>query len=115
VCDIILNTWKMLFQALDVKESNILDLLDNDLQSIEPSYSKGGLWLKHFSHSNLLCTRATRAIINHAPIGEYQLCFFPKNSSIHANYTQSKLIVIFSMNVEDISIIGTQDIIQLDT
>ena len=30
------------------------------------------------SHSNLLCTRATRAITNHAPIGEYRLRFFPR-------------------------------------
>ena len=67
----------MLFQALDVKGSDILDLLNDDLQPIEPSYSKGGLWLKHFDHSNLLYTRATRAIINHAPIEEYQLHFFP--------------------------------------
>jgi len=33
----------MLFQALDVKGSDILDLLNDDLQPIEPSYSKGGL------------------------------------------------------------------------
>jgi len=55
-----------------------LDLLDDDLQPIELSYSKGELWLKNFGHSNLLYTRATRAIINHAPIEEYQLCFFPQ-------------------------------------
>jgi len=43
VCDNILNTWKMLFQALDMKGSNILDLLDDDFQPIKPSYSKGRL------------------------------------------------------------------------
>ena len=39
-------------------------------------YSKGRMWLKYFSHSDLLCTRATRTIVNHIPISEYQLRFF---------------------------------------
>ena len=33
--------------------------------------------MKYFSHLNLLYVRATRAIVNHAPIGEYHLRFFP--------------------------------------
>ena len=48
------------------------------LKPIEPSYSKGESWLKFFGHSNLLCTRASRAIINHTPIEEYYLRFFPQ-------------------------------------
>jgi len=59
------------------KGRNFLDLLDNDLNSIEPSSIKKGPWLQHFSYSNSLCARSTRAITNHAPIGEYQLKFFP--------------------------------------
>ena len=39
-------------------------------------YQKVDFWLKYFGHSNLLCTRATRAIINYAPIGKYYLRFF---------------------------------------
>ena len=31
-----------------------------------------------WQHSNLLYTRASRAIVNYAPISEYQLRFFPK-------------------------------------
>jgi len=61
----------MTFQVSDDKGRFFLDLLDNDLNSIEPTYSKGGLWLKFFGYSNSLCIRATRAITNHAPIGEY--------------------------------------------
>ena len=61
----------MLFQASDSKGRNFLDLLDNDLNPIEPSSIKGGLWLQHFSHLNSLCAHFTRAIMNHAPIGEY--------------------------------------------
>jgi len=47
------------------------DLLDDDLNSVEPIYAKEGLWLKYFGYLNSLCVRATRAIVNHAPISEY--------------------------------------------
>ena len=70
----------MTFQASDGKGKQFLDLLDDDFNTIEPSYTKGGPWLKVFGHSNLLCTCAMRAITNHAPIGEYQLIFFPNEN-----------------------------------
>ena len=66
----------MHFQASDGKGNNFLDLLDDDFNIIKPSYIKGGPWLQAFGHSNSLCTRATRAITNHAPIGEFRLRFF---------------------------------------
>jgi len=75
-CDNILKTWKMMFQASYVRGRYFFDLLDNDLHIIESLYSKEGLWIKYFSHSNFLYVRTTRAIINHAPIEEYHLCFF---------------------------------------
>ena len=37
-----------------------------------------GPWLQLVGHSNSLCAQASRAITNHAPIGEYRLRFFPK-------------------------------------
>ena len=55
-----------------------MKLLDKDSNIIELTYSKEKLWLKFFSHSNSLCTRAVRAIINHAPIREYCLVFLPQ-------------------------------------
>ena len=67
----------MTFQASDGKDNQFLDLLGNDLNVIELSYSKGGPWLQVFGHSNSLCAQAVRAITNHAPIGEYRLRFFP--------------------------------------
>ena len=73
----IINMWKMTFQALDLKEKNFLDFVNNNNNVLEPTYCKGGTWLQFFGHSNTLCTRATRAITNHAPIGEYRLRFFP--------------------------------------
>jgi len=74
--DNILNTWKMTFQASDLKGRNFLELVDSDNIPLEPTYCKGGSWLQFFGHSNSLCARVTRAITNHAPIGEYRLKFF---------------------------------------
>ena len=73
----IINHWKMTFQASDGKGRSFLNLVDGNYEDIEPSYIKGGPWLQAFGYSNLLCARATRAITNHAPIGEYRLRFFP--------------------------------------
>jgi len=50
---------------------SFLDLVDGDNNILEPSYYKSGTWLQFFGHFNMLCARATRAIINHAPIGEF--------------------------------------------
>ena len=61
----------MMFQALDGKGRYFLDLVDYNLNTIEPVYTKGEPWLQVFSHSNSLCAHAMRAITNHAPIGEY--------------------------------------------
>ena len=72
----------MTFQASDDKGVHFLELLDDNLNIIEPTYRKGGSWLKYFGHSNLLCARATRAIVNHAPIGEYWLRFFPRENFV---------------------------------
>jgi len=69
----IINLWKMTFQASDGKGRHFLDLVDDSCEDIEPSYIKGGSWLQPFGHSNSLCACATRAITNHAPIGEYHL------------------------------------------
>ena len=68
----------MMFQASDLKGNQFLDLLDDNNNIIKLSYVKDGLWLKMFSYSNSLCVYTTRAIMNHAPIGEYKLRFFPR-------------------------------------
>ena len=75
--DNIINLWKITFQVLDGKGRHFLDLVDNSCIDIKPSYIKGSPWLQSFGHSNLLCAHATRAITNHALIGEYCLWFFP--------------------------------------
>ena len=66
----------MSFQVSNDKGQNFSELLDDDLKLIDMSVSKGGPQLKYFGHSNLLYARATKVIVNHAPIGEYYLRFF---------------------------------------
>ena len=66
----------MTFQASDLRWHQFLKLIDNENNLIEPSYMNSGLYLKYFEHSNSLCTRAMKAIVNHAPIGEYKVRFF---------------------------------------
>jgi len=78
----------MIFQASDARGRYFLDFLNNDLYLIESSYSKEGSWIKYFSHLSLLYARVTRAIVNHAPIREYCLCFFSTEdfSCLYSNY-----------------------------
>ena len=77
-CNDIIKNWQMTFQVSDLKRKQFLDLLNDELNTIKPSYTKESPWIKHFRHSNSLYARATRAITNHALIGEYHLKFFPK-------------------------------------
>ena len=77
-CDFVLSQWRMLFQVADLKRRNFLELLDNNLNPIEPSNIKGGPQLQQFGYSNLLCARATRAIVNYTSIGKYYLRFFSR-------------------------------------
>ena len=74
-CDSYIRTWQMYFQASDYKGKQFLDL-DNDDETIAPTYIKGGAWLKHVGHSNTLTVRITCLITNHAPTGEYRKRFF---------------------------------------
>jgi len=69
----------MYFQVSNYKGKNFLDLNDDNNNSIHSIYLKGGVWLKHFSLSNLLCACITRFITNYAPIGEYRQRFFPNS------------------------------------
>ena len=39
----IIKQWKMTFQVSDRKERHFLDLVDDNLKTIELSYTKGGL------------------------------------------------------------------------
>ena len=72
-----LDTWRTAFNCLTVQGHYFLTLRGKNCKPLQPSYSKGGSWLTHFGQLVTLCARVTRAILNHAPIGEYKQCFFP--------------------------------------
>jgi len=42
-CDLIIQNWQITFQALNYKENNFLDLLDNDYLPAKPTYTKDGI------------------------------------------------------------------------
>ena len=79
----------MTFQTSDEKEYYFLELFNNNNKPLEPTYSKNGIWLKYFRHSNLLCIRVARAIVNHTLIGKYRLRFFPQEDfkCLYSNYS----------------------------
>ena len=100
----------MMFQASDGKGRQFLNLVDDNLNIIKPMYTKGEPWLQVFGHSNSLCAHATRAITNHAPIGEYCLRFF----STRILNTLAEIILFsqedtFFMSVQDLMGTGTQE------
>ena len=72
----------MSFNHPTIQGRHFLPFRDRNQWILQPSYFKSGSWLPHIGQSVTLCARATRAILNHAPIGEYKQCFFP------AEYTQ---------------------------
>ena len=72
----------MTFQASNFKGRQFLELLDDDLNFLKPSSKNESSWLKLIGYSNSLCMRATRAIVNYAPIGEYWLRFFPRENFV---------------------------------
>jgi len=70
----------MTFQALYFKENHFLELLDNKYLLVNPTYIKGGSWLKQIEYLNSLCAKATRIVTNHASIREYRLRFLPREN-----------------------------------
>ena len=66
----------MMFQVLDMKGNQFLNLIDSDNNLFEPLYIRERPWLQNFEHSNFLYMRASRTITNHASIGKYRLRFF---------------------------------------
>ena len=67
----------MSFNHPTIQCRHFLPLKDRNQRIIQSSYSKDGSWLLYIGKSVILCARATRAILNHAPIGEYRQRFFP--------------------------------------
>ena len=72
-----ISNWQTTFYMMKLKGRQFLNLMDNNFENIVPTYIKGGLQLNYLGLSNILCTRAMRAITNHTLISKYRLRFFP--------------------------------------
>ena len=59
-----------------IYEQHFLPFKDRNQQFLQLSHSKDSSWLSYIGQSVTLYTRATRAILNYAPIGEYRQRFF---------------------------------------
>jgi len=57
-CYDIIKEWHNKFKISSFKRKNFLNLLNNNLSDIKPSYMKGKPWIESFGFSNSLCTQA---------------------------------------------------------
>ena len=71
-----LDAWRTSFSHFLYQSRCFLSLKGGNCKLLQPSYIKGGSWLLFIGKSVTLCTRATWAILNHAPIGGFRQCFF---------------------------------------
>ena len=55
----------------DYRGHQFLVLRDPKGKPLPPTYANGGAYLRHVNGDPRLCVRFCRAILNHAPIGEY--------------------------------------------
>ena len=72
-----LDTWRTLFNHPTIQGRHFLPFKDRNRQFLQLSHSKDSSWLSYIGQSVTLYTRATRAILNYAPIEEYRQRFFP--------------------------------------
>jgi len=72
-----LDTWRTSFARPLSQGRYFLPLKGGIKNLLQLSYAKGGGWLPFIGELVILCARATRAILNHAPIGEFRQRFFP--------------------------------------
>ena len=71
VADSALDAWATQARNPDYLGHQFMVLRDPKGKPTRPTYSNGGVWLRHVNESNALCARMCRAILNHAPTGEY--------------------------------------------
>ena len=72
-----LDAWRTSFARPSSQGRHFLPFKGGIKNLLQPSYAKGGGWLPFIGESVTLCARATRAILNHTPIGEFRQRFFP--------------------------------------
>ena len=72
-----LDAWRSSFSHPSFQGRHFLSLKGGNCKPLQSSYTKGSSWLSFIAESVTLCARATRAILNHASIGEFRQHFFP--------------------------------------
>ena len=75
-----LDEWSRLFRQTGYHGRQFL-LLTRNGKLIQPNHIKGGPWLKDMGQSNAHTARMTRALLNHAPTGEYRARFHPSEET----------------------------------
>ncbi|KAJ3500911.1 hypothetical protein NMY22_g19103 [Coprinellus aureogranulatus] len=73
--DSALDRWTTMSRDPDYRGHQFLVLHDPKGKPLPPAYANGGAYLRHVSGDPKMCARFCRAILNHAPIGEYNLWF----------------------------------------
>ncbi|KAJ2911570.1 hypothetical protein MD484_g8847, partial [Candolleomyces efflorescens] len=65
------DAWITRFQDKSYRGHHFLPLVDTKGKPITPTYTKGGAWLSQVAEDPKDCARMCRAILDHAPIGDY--------------------------------------------
>ncbi|KXN91866.1 hypothetical protein AN958_11546 [Leucoagaricus sp. SymC.cos] len=68
------DEWTRQFACSSSSGRDFLHLTDERGKRMTPTYLSGGTWLKHL-HDSLFCAHVCRAVLNHAPIGEFRRWF----------------------------------------
>ena len=71
VADSALDAWTTMARDPDYLGHQFLVFSDPKGKPLRPTYVNGGTWLRNVNEDNILCARFARAVLNHAPIGEY--------------------------------------------
>jgi hypothetical protein len=66
-----IDSWATMSTKDDYLGHQFLILRDPKGKRLRPTYSNGGMWLRNVNEDNALCARFCRAILNHAPTGQY--------------------------------------------
>ncbi|KAJ3499866.1 hypothetical protein NMY22_g19466 [Coprinellus aureogranulatus] len=73
--DSALDRWTTMSRDPDYRGHQFLVLRDPKGKPLPPAYANGGAYLRHVNGDPKMCARFCRAILNHAPIGEYYARF----------------------------------------
>jgi hypothetical protein len=83
IADSALDAWTTQSKDPDYLGHQFLVFRDPKGKPLRPMYVNGGTWLRNVNEDNLLCARFPRAVLNHAPTGEYYRRFHIPGHETH--------------------------------